>query len=518
MDDYDDWWVGQLSAAGYDSVYVRAHGADHGLVTAFRHDQLQLFRSAEIALDDLCDRITDPNLAARARQNNVALLVCLQPWEKSRLPSAVCVANTQLASSPSLEQVRVLQAEFLCREIATFNSDFHLPIVLAGTFNAVPSSDVYHVVMTGRRRPSPQAPAAPTRPTVTNATPSSVVVSWEMPQELTDMRKDQVPIREELATTPSPVVEFKVGIKNCTSASTGFLHELFVEAPASEAVVATLSAGVTYQFRVAARNENGWSHWSQPSAPVETLQPQKAATAASAAPVKLHITRDTPPQVKPFNASFGSGRTPRYAHDPDTPNTPTGSNNNNLAVCPRAFLSGVGKAALLISGESEGVQGSRRYTTLSARADRDDQLVHGEQMNSAYGEYFEYLCEPELTFSSEKFQGTIDYIFHSTGLLSPFQLLYLPSLDELEHMGQDERQPWSVEDVEWVKHRPADWRDDLAVTSDEGKFMGEWQAPDLPNVMGRAAPWLPNRQCPSDHLPLACVFAMRTENLATMWN
>lgn len=182
VDDYDDWWVGQLSVAGYDSVYARARGADHGLVTAFRHDQFQLFRPAEVDLNDLCDRINDPNLAARARQNNIALLVCLQPWEKSRLPSAICVTNTQLASSPSLEHVRVLQAEFLCREIATFNADFHLPIVLAGTFNAVPSSDVYHVVMTGRRRPSPQAPAAPMRPIATNATLSSLTVRWEIPQ------------------------------------------------------------------------------------------------------------------------------------------------------------------------------------------------------------------------------------------------------------------------------------------------------------------------------------------------
>lgn len=232
--------------------------------------------------------------------------------------------------------------------------------------------------------------------------------------------------------------------------------------------------------------------------------------------MKLHIVHDTPPQVKPFNASFGSGRTPRYAHDPDTP--ATGSSNNNLVVCPRALLSGAGKSALLVGGEGEVARGSRSYSTLSPRADRADQLVHGEQMDSAYGEYFEYLCEPELTFSSEKFQGTIDYIFYSTGLLAPFQLLYLPSLDELEQIGQDERQPRSVEDVEWVKHRPADWRDVLAVTSDEDKFMGEWRAPELPNVSGRAVPWLPNQKCSSDHLPLACVFSMRTENLATMWN
>lgn len=169
-------------------------------------------------------------------------------------------------------------------------------------------------------------------------------------------------------------------------------------------------------------------------------------------------------------------------------------------------------------GEGEPASGAKSYATIVARGDRDDKLVHSEQFESAYGEYFEYLCEPELTFASEKFQGTIDYIFYSTSQLAPFQLLSLPSLDELEEMGQDDRLPRHIEDTEWIKHRPSDWRDALTVTTDEDKYMGEWRAPELPNVSGRAVSWLPNRTCPSDHLPLACVFAMRTENLSVTWN
>ncbi|KAL4162156.1 hypothetical protein PRNP1_002704 [Phytophthora ramorum] len=126
VDEYDDWWAVELATAGYDSIYATssapdsdsvAKEIDEGLVTAFRKSTFQLFRSTE-------------------------------PWETSVMPSALCIVNTQLAAGPTadLERVRVLQAEYLCRRLAVFNADFQLPIVLAGTFNATPSSDVYHTI------------------------------------------------------------------------------------------------------------------------------------------------------------------------------------------------------------------------------------------------------------------------------------------------------------------------------------------------------------------------------------
>ncbi|KAL4162155.1 hypothetical protein PRNP1_002703 [Phytophthora ramorum] len=145
-------------------------------------------------------------------------------------------------------------------------------------------------------------------------------------------------------------------------------------------------------------------------------------------------------------------------------------------------------------------------------------------MESAYGAYAEYLSEPELTFSSKSFQGTIDYIFHSSGQLTPFQLLELPTLEELEATGQDAREPVSVEDVEWVKHKPANWHESVAEDAKETdryastRYMGIWCAPIIPNIFGRTSSYLPNANCPSDHLPLACVFAVRKQNLAVAWN
>ncbi|ETO83671.1 hypothetical protein F441_02351 [Phytophthora nicotianae CJ01A1] len=508
VDEYDDWWAAELAIAGYDSIYATSAASDsttvtkdidEGLVTAFRKSTFQLFRSAEVHLNDLCANINDANLAARAKQDKIALMVCLQPWETSTLPSALCVVNTQLASGATseLERVRVLQTEYLCRQIAVFNADFQLPVLLAGTFNAVPSNDVYHTILTGRRRPVPEAPAAPGRPVIDDPTSSSLRISWEPPQpSLT-------------STTPStPVLEYKIAVKNCTSKASGFLYELSVpDGAAKSFTVTSLSASMTYQFRVMARNAYGWGYWSQPSAPGSTLEhaayKKLGPTTTDSDGEPLFLATDVPPDVKPYDVSYGSGRTPRYASDVKPV--------VNVIACPRPLLSSVDKAV----GGSDQCAEAKRYTTLQPRADRDSLIVHSEMMESAYGAYAEYLSEPELTFSSENFQGTIDYIFHSAGQLTPFQLLELPTLEELESTGQDIREPVSVEDVEWVKHKPEDWTDDATSGT---SYMGTWCAPMLPNIFGRASGRLPNATCPSDHLPLACVFAIRKQNLAVMWN
>ncbi|KAG3010148.1 hypothetical protein PC128_g9140 [Phytophthora cactorum] len=508
VDEYDDWWAAELAIAGYDSIYATsatpdsttvAKDIDDGLVTAFRKSTFQLFRSTELHLNDLCANINDANLAARAKQDKLALLVCLQPWETSALPSALCVVNTQLAAgaTPELERVRVLQTEYLCRQLTVFNADFQLPIVLAGTFNATPSSDVYHTILTGRRRPVPEAPAAPGRPVIDDPTSSSLRVSWEPPQ------------RSLTSLTPStPILEYKIAVKNCVSQASGFLYELPVPDGAAQSfIVTSLSASMTYQFRVMAGNEYGWGDWSQPSAPGSTLEhaayKKRGPSNADSDEKPLFLAPDVPPDVKPYGISFGSGHTPRYASDAKPIVNPI--------ACPRPLLSSVDKAI----GGSDHRAEAKRYTTLQPRADRDSLIVHSEMMESAYGAYAEYMSEPELTFSSENFQGTIDYIFHSTGQLTPFQLLELPTLEELEATGQDIREPASVEDTEWVKHKPEDWAEDANAST---RYMGTWCAPMLPNIFGRASGWLPNAHCPSDHLPLACVFAVRKQNLAVTWN
>ncbi|KAJ0405480.1 hypothetical protein ATCC90586_000143 [Pythium insidiosum] len=524
-DDYDDFWFVRLTDAGYDSVFASSpSGArDDGLLIAFRRERFQLFRSETIDLNAVASLVSDPNLEAKCRQDRIALLLQLQPWERSRLPSAVCVVTTQLASDPAHELVRVLETEFLCREIARVNADFQLPIVLTGSLNALPGSDVYHVLHTGRRRPRPSAPQQVERPEPQDATPSSVRLTWRRP-----------------ASGDAPILGFKIAVKNCTSATLGFnMHEIDVDGAVCEHTVTMLSAGTPYQFRVAARSHIGLGPFSQPSAgtPYQFRvaarshiglgpfsQPSWPITTPQAAPSKaeskadedddeqkqdrvlkaeskadedddeqkqdrvLYVVDDVPPLVKPFSPSFGSGRTPRFD-----------DGNKNMAVSPRKLL------------QRHWPADAKRYATLGPRADRDDALVHGEQLESAYAQYQGHLSEPEFTFASAKFIGTVDYIFYSSTQFAPFQLLALPTLEELERLGVDVRCPSAAQDTEWAKHKPRDWRDTLRQAKhDELTYMGEWVAPQLPNAFQRATPWLPNRVFPSDHLALLCVLARAT--------
>ncbi len=100
VDDFSLWWVPRLNAAGYDSVYHERTGHyDDGLVIAFRRMIFQVFRTHRMNLNDMIHECgfgnsggaTNENLIAKLEQDNVALVVALQPWEDSTFPSAICV-------------------------------------------------------------------------------------------------------------------------------------------------------------------------------------------------------------------------------------------------------------------------------------------------------------------------------------------------------------------------------------------------------------------------------------------
>ena len=46
-----------------------------------------------IELNKIADTLKGKNQAARAKQDNVGLIVALQPWEDSDLPSALCIGK-----------------------------------------------------------------------------------------------------------------------------------------------------------------------------------------------------------------------------------------------------------------------------------------------------------------------------------------------------------------------------------------------------------------------------------------
>lgn len=166
VDDFDDWWRPQLGLAGYDSIFKRRttnlRPRQEGVVIAYKRDSFQMFCSEFIELNDaVTDDLEDRNLAARAITDHVAVMICLQPWELCDDPTGICVCCTMLEEDPKLESVRLLQSTFLSHKIEKFNADFQLPVVLAGTLNCIPGSEVYEVLTTGMTPIDPQPPGVP---------------------------------------------------------------------------------------------------------------------------------------------------------------------------------------------------------------------------------------------------------------------------------------------------------------------------------------------------------------------
>ena len=185
IDHYDDWWRPQLSAAGYDSNLTRRpRGLADGILIAWKRDQFQLHRSTNIDFNECKKNLLRhdmDNLASRCVQDNVGQIVALIPWEKNPMPSGLLVANCQLASEPTLQDVRMVQALLFLQRIEEFNADFQLPVVLGGSFNCSPDSKVYYVLTTGRQPTPPQPPDRVDRPVATEATRSTMQLSWVKP-------------------------------------------------------------------------------------------------------------------------------------------------------------------------------------------------------------------------------------------------------------------------------------------------------------------------------------------------
>lgn len=220
----------------------------------------------------------DRSLAGKAAtSDNVALLALLQPWEGSDHPSGICVVCTQLHDGEGHhgDAVRSLQARGLTRTIEAFNADFTLPIVMCGTMNCVPSSGTYHILCQGIEAQDPTRPGTPGKPLVEPISTSAARVRWAAPQ---DDSKSLSPAIDtyRLLWVPGGS-RFLTGERLDAHEADCIVYD-FIETesgnvrseqnPLRSCVVAGLSSGVAYEFRVLAINSLGEGPWSERSDPV----------------------------------------------------------------------------------------------------------------------------------------------------------------------------------------------------------------------------------------------------------
>ena len=482
VDNYAEWWRPELTRAGYDGVYKKRPGyKKDGVAIFFRRNLYQLFNTLEVEFNDIEKYLPRGQKSAKVLQDDVALVLALQPWEDSTHPSAVCVVCAQLAKDrhPSLAEVRRLQLKHLMRTVEEFNSDFHLPVIVCGSLAAAAHSEIYHIVTTGCMPEKPALPGAPPRPTARATSRTSMRVEWAAP-----------------ACGDAPLAGYRVLRRAGGNAVAGYAHEQRVDGGHTLACNVTgLASGITYEFIIRAETSVGLGPYSQPSVPAHT--PKNVANP----PAKQYLKA-------PVKADFVEDGTALDAHFDATVADSHGSGATNLT--PR-FEDGVLHPTLSPSHQRTGV-GSRR-----------SHQVHYLGLQSAYA-YYQEGAEPTATHVTEGFKGCVDYIFFSGEYLAATRLLTLPDMERCKDV--DVRRPEFVPDPRDVK--PKHWDDrervmmpdydkGVEVEVDNPDYMGPWEPRLVPNP-DRMHRWLPNAQLSSDHVALCCEFAFLSGNLTSHWN
>lgn len=474
LDNYENYWRPKLQSYGYDSVYQkRKHRSNKdGVAIFYKRDQFQLFSTQELDFDTVGTYLGEENSSARMEKGNCGLILGLQPWEESLYPSAICFATAQLTHD---EEIRKKQVLMLLKSIEMFNADFQLPVILCGSFNFLPHSDEYRLVMEGRFPPKPALPDAPVlRPVAVPISQTQIRVAWSEPDSVGD----------------APINGYIVQRRAGGNTIAGFGNPKFFPGnEVLEAVICGLSSGTTYEFIVAAVSAVGEGTFSAPSKPVSTNK-----NIANPAPNRYlkHPTESAGVAFK-TNASSGwvrkgSTGTPRYED-----NTP------NFEVSPTKTGRGTGG--------------------------RNKNHVHSLVFSSAYGRYTDDGDEPQATLLTEKKKGCVDYIFYSSECLKAVDLMTLPNMALKDLKDVDPRRPKEILDgqdykpMNWDARRrvvEADYTQGIEVELDNPNYMGDWKPRFVANE-NREHCWLPNSTLASDHFALRATFEFNKSALTSNW-
>ncbi|KAK9365746.1 Endonuclease/exonuclease/phosphatase [Lipomyces kononenkoae] len=144
----DSFYDPELRALGYDYVYVRGEGKNHGLVISWRKSVCKLVRSESIVYDDdngYDDDDDDGDVddlrptMPQTRTRNVGCLAALQ----LHAGGGLVVGTTHLFWHPHGTFERTRQAAILVRRAKKFSAGIKWPVFLAGDFNSQPIDSPY---------------------------------------------------------------------------------------------------------------------------------------------------------------------------------------------------------------------------------------------------------------------------------------------------------------------------------------------------------------------------------------
>ncbi|KAK9373031.1 Endonuclease/exonuclease/phosphatase [Lipomyces chichibuensis] len=151
----DTFYGPELKQLGYDLLYLRGDGKNHGLLICWRTSMCSLVKSESVVYDndngyDPADMVAKPTVP-QARTRNVASLAALKFNGPDKVGGLI-VGTTHLFWHPHGTFERTRQAAVLVRNAKKFASqiDRRWPIFLAGDFNSLPFDSPYLCLTKGK--------------------------------------------------------------------------------------------------------------------------------------------------------------------------------------------------------------------------------------------------------------------------------------------------------------------------------------------------------------------------------
>lgn len=147
VDHFADFYKPMLSSLGLESCYLQRPGRKDGLVVGYRADKLTLEDTEDVFFDDLAMTTREgrpPKRDPVYERQNVGM-ICRFRF-KNDPAKEFLATNCHLYWNPQRAEVKLAQARYLLERIQRSNQGKDLPVVMSGDYNALPNSDVYHLI------------------------------------------------------------------------------------------------------------------------------------------------------------------------------------------------------------------------------------------------------------------------------------------------------------------------------------------------------------------------------------
>ena len=102
-----------------------------GVMIAFKRNMFQVFKTVYLEFNDAVDsNDRGSSFKEQSLTDDVAIIAFLQPLHQDCVQSAICISCAMLSDHIQNGEIRMVQCQYLTRQIEKANKDFHVPVVV----------------------------------------------------------------------------------------------------------------------------------------------------------------------------------------------------------------------------------------------------------------------------------------------------------------------------------------------------------------------------------------------------